>query len=145
MTAGTRFVLNQSLFHVSSSFRCRLWQCGRSMRNTLCISHDSKRDHSLLLFMIRKPNPAYSMVSINCTIKSRCSGRKADHFSSMVACSCVSTIGSRSADSTTEKNSDTETLNASQSFSRVGKVGMMFLRYYDDMVVGLIPASLAKS
>ena len=109
MTAGTRFVLNQSLFHVSSSFRCRLWQCGRSMRNTLCISHDSKRDHSLLLFMIRKPNPAYSMVSINCTIKSRCSGRKADHFLSMVACSCVSTIGSRSADSTTEKNSDTET------------------------------------
>ena len=87
----------------------------------------------------------YGMVLSKCTTASFCSGRSADHFSSISACSWVSTTGSRSSDSTTEKNSVKVIPNASQIFTSVGKVGTMFLLYHVEIVVGLIPAWKAKS
>ena len=92
-----------------------------------------------------KKQADYGIVFKRCIIASCWSGRSSDHFSSISACACVSTTGSRSPDSTTEKISERVIWNASQSFSRVGKVGTMFFRYHVEIVVGLMPAWTARS
>lgn len=52
LPAGARFVLNQSFFHNPSSFRCRLWRYGRSIKDAPCIFHD--REKISILYRTKK-------------------------------------------------------------------------------------------